>query len=290
QRDRANRGAAPGLRAGAAAVALAAVASAAVDAVTAAVDEGCSSEEDVKGKEEEEEEQQQEQRSRPLSFWEWLGGRPELWVDPLASRVMGGLQHWDNTGGSSTAGAGAAAENTSNWRSHASFRTSSNSTRGISTSSSSSSMSSSKRVVPLCFGPLELATIVWAAARLQLHRAVPEHFPWLLHDIMYGSYNQMSYFDGRQLAQLSYSLAQLGPAAVPPARWGARFLAAAGERMGEMDSQSLANLAHSLEPLNLRPDPAWLRHLLAASGTRMLQPGAGAGTGPAAGARMLKPG
>ncbi|GIM16203.1 hypothetical protein Vretimale_18872, partial [Volvox reticuliferus] len=119
--------------------------------------------------------------------------------------------------------------------------------------------------VPLCYGPLELTTLAWAAARLQLHRTVPEHAAWLVYDIVHGSYRQMPEFDGRQLAQLAYSLAQLGPC-VPPGRWRRRFLAATRRRMVEMDSQSLANLAHSLDPLQLVPDPAWLRRFLAVSG------------------------
>ncbi|GLC41989.1 hypothetical protein PLESTM_001274200 [Pleodorina starrii] len=193
---------------------------------------------------------------RALSFWEWVRDRPELWTDPIARAVTADLRHWDvppqpAAAGGRDGGGGAAAA-----------------TPPPAAAAAAAAARRRRQGMPLCYGPLELTTLTWAAARLQLHRAVPEHAAWLVYDILHGSYRQMPEFDGRQLAQLGYGLAQLGPC-VPPGRWRRQFLAATRRRMGEMDAQSLANLAHSLEPLQLVPDPAWLRRLLVVSGPQM---------------------
>ncbi|GLI62368.1 hypothetical protein VaNZ11_004987, partial [Volvox africanus] len=189
----------------------------------------------------------------PLTFWDWVRDRPELWSDPIEADVLRGLRHWDAPGREpsitpATSGGG------KTWASPA-----------AATPAAAVAESAQRKRVPLCYGPLEITTLAWAAARLQIHRAVPQHAAWLIYDIVHGSYRQMPELDGRQLAQLAYSLAQLGPC-VPPGRWRRRFLAATRQRMGQMDPQSLANLAHSLEPLQLVPDPAWLQRFLAVSG------------------------
>ncbi|EFJ42605.1 hypothetical protein VOLCADRAFT_97252 [Volvox carteri f. nagariensis] len=171
-----------------------------------------------------EEQQQQQQlqppRRPPVSFWEWVRDRPELWVeDPVARAVTSGLRHWVTPGdGGSSSGTTATAA------------------AAVVTPAAAAAEAARRKRVPHCYGPLELTTLVRAAARLQLQAAVPEHAAWLVYELLYSSYRQMPEFDGRQLAQLSYSLAQLGPC-VPPERWRRRFLAATRRQMAEMDSQ-----------------------------------------------------
>ncbi|KXZ54241.1 hypothetical protein GPECTOR_5g331 [Gonium pectorale] len=193
------------------------------------------------------------ERQGPVTFLDWVGTQPERWCDPVAVAALNGLEHWDQPPPPPPLPGGRQPLATA-----------------ATTLGALAVAAGRRRRLPQCFGPLELSTLAWAAGRLRLAAAVPEHAPWLLHDLLYGSYLQMRAFDGRQLAQLSYSLATLGPC-VPPARWRQRFLEEAGPRLGAMDGQSLANLAHSLEPLRLEPGPAWLRSLMAASGALLAE-------------------
>ncbi|KAG2490118.1 hypothetical protein HYH03_011424 [Edaphochlamys debaryana] len=238
----------------------------------------------------------------PVPFLQWMRGRPDPYGDPLSSGLLEGLQHWAQPGPGGAPVAGEAKPSGRANRGSAGGgegegrggggggpglggRDGVRSTGGAGregVAATSKPRPGSAARDPLCLGPLELVTLAWAAARLQLQRAVPEHAAWLLHDILYGSYCLMAerQLDGRQLAQLSYSLAQMAPApaALPPPRWRRLFLEAAGERLLEMDGQSLTNLAHSLEPLALDPSPAWLVTLLSATGEQM-EAGSGSRSG-----------
>ncbi|KAG2431570.1 hypothetical protein HXX76_009584 [Chlamydomonas incerta] len=203
---------------------------------------------------------------RQLSFLEWLREHPETWEHPYEVLLSERVHHWRDPPGAGADGADVDAD--------------AGSSSGSSSSGSSSGSGARSRRAPLCYGPHELAALAWAAARLRLAAAVaPQHLAWLLDDLLGAAAGVMADFDGRQLSQLAYALSQMGPLAVPPPPWRRTFLAAARRRLFQMDAQSLANLAHALEPLRLSPDPPWLRDLLAATGAAMSSSTPGPGPG-----------